>query len=238
MLRQATLARTALIAALALPTFAASAADAASVSVANKCYVAFPGTPDFPAVAEPIPAEVEELTPGREVRLTVEVKGVQTASTAMLTADRRGDLTTTIDQWITGMPFGPTKGTDARVVVRDFWLGTELAGATIDVVNLGVHIDDVLIDYRTKRRWIVSGLSLLGGSKSYYAHFFANSSPNSKYLGKMYLGATADRCGFMRAKRPLAPFRKTGNFMARIQASPTWKPKLPSTPITIEVKQM
>lgn len=244
MFRQALLARAAFLAAAACVT-APAAASAASVDVENKCYVADPGDATRGAYGEPIDVEVGDLEPGRQVRLTVEVKGQQTASTALLTASRRGEVMTQIEQWVTGMPPGPTRKTDAKIVVRDFWLGTELGSADIDVTNLGVHVDSGFESFGTRRRWILSGVSLLGGANKYYAHYFQSGKAGAKYLGRQYLGSTTDRCGFMRVWRPLSPVNKLGTHYVKIQASATYNPKLyswgagisivseaPSTPAT------
>lgn len=236
MLRSALLARGALFVSLAGVAAPSSAFAAETLSVKNKCYVAYAGTEEFPSAAEPIEVNADGIDPGRHVRFTVEVKGQQTSQTALMTASRDGEVMTTVDSWITGMPDGPTKGTDARVVLRDFWLGTELASAPIDVANIGLHVDDVLFDYRSKREWVVSGLSLLGGGNAYYAHFYTSFKPGAKYLGKLYLGKTSDRCGFMSARAPLSPIGKKGKYSVKIQASARWNPKLYWIPLRVEIR--
>lgn len=236
MLRSALLARGALFVSLAGVAAPSSVSAAESLTVKNKCYVAYAGTEEFPSAAEPIEVSADGIDAGRHVRFTIEVKGQQTAQTALMTASRDGEVMTSVDSWITGMPDGPTKGTDARVVLRDFWLGTELASAPIDVANIGLYVDDVFFDYRSKRRWVVSGLSLLGGGNTYYAHFFSSLEPNAKYLGRLYLGKTTDRCGFMSTKAPLSPIGRKGKYVAKIQASARWNPKLYWAGLRIEIK--
>lgn len=226
MLRQATIARAALLAALAGPTLTASAAEAASASIKGKCYVAYPAESEQAAFGEPIPVDIEELTPGREVRLALEVKGVQTSTSPMLTADKRGNLAATLDLWTTGMGNGPTKGTDARVVVRDFWLGTELAAASVQVANVGFLIDMDTLSITTRRRWFISGLSEISKRNTYYAHYFVNG----KKTARAYLGKTQDRCGFLRLKKvtyPGPPSKVPSKFEVRVQASPTFRAKEP-----------
>lgn len=225
MLRQATLARTALIAALAA-AFVPAGAQAASASIKGKCYVAYGAGSAQAAFGEPIPVDIEELTPGREVRLALEVKGVQTSTSPMLTADKRGRLAATLDTWTTGMGSGPTKGTDARMVVRDFWLGTELASASLQVANVGFLIDGETLDVRVRRRWFVSGLSEISNRSSYYAHYFVNG----KRTARAYLGKTQDRCGFLRVRKvtyPGSPLKVPSKFEIRVQASPTYRPDEP-----------
>jgi hypothetical protein len=77
MLRKVHFSRAALFATLVAASVPAGAA-AASVSVKGKCYVAYPPSSTQAAYGEPIPVEIEEVTPGREVRLTLEVKGEMT----------------------------------------------------------------------------------------------------------------------------------------------------------------
>lgn len=235
MLRPATIARTALFAALAAASVPA-AADAASASIKGKCYVSYPGSDLLASYGEPIPVDIEELTPGREIRLTLEVKGIQTSSSPMLTADKRGNLAATLDTWTTGMGVGPTKGTDARMVVRDFWLGTELASASLEVANVAGLIDGELLSFSTKRRWFVSGLSEVANRRDYYAHYFL---PDGKKFARQYLGKTQDHCGFLRAKKVALP----GNFHPkkyeiRIQASPTFKADEPYIPFAFQTVMM
>ncbi|MBJ7471142.1 MAG: hypothetical protein JHD16_07560 [Solirubrobacteraceae bacterium] len=221
MLRPAVLARTALFAALVGVT-APSTALAASVSVKGKCYVAYPPNSEQASYGEPIPVEVEELTPGRQVKLTLEVKGTLTSSSPMLTADRRGNLVTDLTNWTTGMGNGPTKASDARMVVRDFWLGTELGSASLQVANVAALIDGDLMLNSVKRRWYISGLSEISKRNGYYAHYYL---PSGKKVGRQYLGTTQDRCGFLRAKRYTFPGGKNefpDKFDIRIQASPTF----------------
>lgn len=236
--RLLTLARTATLAALL--SSAPAVAEAASVSVPNKCYVSIPQTEMVapteegdavtpaaapvltmaPSLGEPIPVEAEELTPGREVRIHLEVKGVMTSSSQSLTVSRRGTLDGTLDHWTTGMGYGPTKSTEARIVISDFVMGTELASTAIRVANVGWSIDPGLFDYRVKRRWFISGLSQLEGGNTYWAHYF---DLKGKYLAKQMLGTTSDSCGFLRARKRLSPMSKFGKYEFRIQASSTWR---------------
>lgn len=234
MLRSALLARGALFVSLAGVAAPSSASAAEDVTVKNQCYVSYAGTESFPALSEPITVGADGIDAGRHVRFTIEVKGQQTSQTPLMTASRNGEVMTTIDSWITGMPAGPTKATDARVVLRDFWLGTELASTPIEVANIGMDVDDGAADYRAKRGWMVSGLSVFGNGNRYYAHYFTSTKPDAKYLGKQYLGRTTDRCGFLKTKRPLAPFYRDGITVTKVQASAKWNPKIEWTAIEIE----
>lgn len=219
------LPRTALLLALA-GTAVPAAADAASVSIKGKCYVAYPAGSAQASYGEPIPVEIEEATPGREVRLTLEVKGVMTSSSPMLTVDKRGNLTTSLETWTTGMGENPTRGTEARMVLRDFWLGTELGAASLQVANVGFLIDGDTLSITTRRRWYISGLSEISKRNAYYAHYFVNGNQTAS----MYLGKTQDRCGFLKLKKVTYPgpvSKVPKDFEVRVQASPKFRTNEP-----------
>lgn len=228
MLRSALLSRAALLVAVA-GLSAPAVASAADVSIPGKCYVSYPGSTLLASYAEPIPVEVEDLPASAPIRLTLEVKGVQTASSPLLTSSRRGTLDTTLDTWVTGMGDGPTKGTDARIVVRDYWLGTEYGGASVQVANVAGLMDLDTLSTKTKRRWWVSGLSEISNRSDYYAHYFVGG----KQTARQYLGKTQDRCGFLRVKKvtyPGSDDQMPSKFELRIQASPTFKKSEPYIP--------
>lgn len=228
MLRPALLARAAFLV-VAAGVAAPATASAADVSIPGKCYVSYPGSTLLESYAESIPVEIDDLPAGQQVRLTLEVKGVQTSSSPLLTAGKRGSLITSLDTWVTGLGDGPTKGTDAKIVVRDYWLGTEFGSATLKVANVAGLMDFELLSAATKRRWWISGLSEVSKRSAYYAHYFVNG----KQTTRQYLGKTQDECGFLRVKRvtyPGPPSQMPDKFELRIQASPTFKKSEPYIP--------
>ncbi len=229
MLRKVHLLRAAALssafAAFAVPT----AADAASVSIKGKCYVSYPGVSFHDAFSEPIPVDIEEAKPGTEVRLTLEVKGVITTSSPMLTVGKSGNLTSSLESWITGIDEGPTRATDARMVLRDFWLGTELGSASLQVANVGFFVGGGALSVTKRRHWFVSGLSEISKRNTYYAHYFVNG----RQTATMYLGKTQDHCGFLKATKvsyPGPPSKVPKEFEARIQASATFRKDEPWIP--------
>lgn len=229
MLRSALLARAALIVAVAsvAAPATASAADV-DVSIPGKCYVAYPGSTLLEAYGEPIPVAVEGLPASAPIRLTLEVKGIQTASSPLLTSSKRGTLDSTLDTWVAGMGDGPTRETPARMVVRDYWLGTEYGSATLNVANIGALIDTEMLSISTKRRWFVSGLSEIANRRDYYAHYFL---PSGKQFAKQYLGRTQDRCGFLRVRKVALPGKvHPKEYEIRVQAAPTFKKSEPYIP--------
>lgn len=221
--------RVAALGAVLAATAAPSAADAAAVSIKGKCYVAYPGAFDYAAFSEPIPVEIDDATPGREVRLTLEVKGVMTSSSPLLTVSKNGSLTTSLDSWITGIDDGPTRASDARMVLRDFWLGTELGSTSLQVANVGFMVDGGVVNITTRRHWFVSGLSEITNRNVYYAHYFVKGRQTTS----MYLGKTQDRCGFLKATKlsyPGPPSKVPKDFEARIQTSSKFRKDEPYIP--------
>lgn len=231
MLRPTFLVRTAasLVAAACVAAPSASAADV-EVSVPDKCFVSYPGSDLLDAYGEPIPVEVEGLPANVPIRLTLEVKGTQTASSPLLISGKRGTLDTTLDRWVAGMGDGPTQETPARLVVRDYWLGTYYGAADLHVANIGAHVDGELLSMATKRRWFVSGLSEVANRRAYYAHYFYTDG-STKPFAKQYLGKTQDRCGFLRAKKVTLPGKiQPDSFEVRVQAAASYSSDEPYIP--------
>ncbi len=229
MLRKVLLLRAAALGATFAAIAVPSAADAASVSIKGKCYVSYPGVSFHDAFSEPIPVDVDDVKPGTEVRLTLEVKGVITTSSPMLTVGKSGSLTSSLDSWITGIDEGPTRATEARMVVREFWIGTELGSASLQVANVGFFVGGGALSVTKRRHWFVSGLSEISRRNTYYAHYFVNG----RQTASMYLGKTQDRCGFLKATKvsyPGPPTKVPKEFEARIQASPKFLKDEPYIP--------
>lgn len=230
MFRSALLARAAACLAAAAVVAVPSTASAADVdvSIPGKCYVSYPGSDLLDYYGEPIPVTVDGLPANAPIRLTLEVKGTPTASSPLLTSTRRGTLDTTLDRWVAGMGEGPTQETPARIVVRDYWLGTEYGSGALHVANVGAHIDGELLSMATKRRWFISGLSEVSKRRDYYAHYFYD---DGKQFAKQYLGKTQDRCGFLRVKKITLPGKiHPDEFDIRVQASPTYRSEEPYIP--------
>lgn len=194
---------------LLLPAVPGTAAAAATIVTPNRCYVHWPEQG-----SQSIPVALSGLTPGQQVRVQLQIGGTTVSSLPSLTVDSTGSLITELANWTSGLGDGPTKGVAASVVVSDFVLGTPLASAPVKVANAGLDIDASTKRYGTKRRWVVSGLSRLGGGKTYYAFYFKGK----KQVGKQKLGRS-DACGYLRVKALLIPFVKVGTYQLRVQAS-------------------
>lgn len=208
----------ALFAAGALTAVAVPAASAAEVSVPGKCYVYWPGEG-----AQPIPVTLSGLAPSQNVKVSLLVKNQVVSGIPSLTADTTGGVVSSVDSWVSGLSDGPTRSTSASVVVNDVASGGEVASTSFKVANVGFKIDGSKKRASVKRNWEISGLASvgesLGGGKVYYAYYFNGT----KQVGKQRLGKAQDACGYLKAKKVLIPFKKSGVFDMKIQASRTWK---------------
>lgn len=191
-------------------------AAAGVVTVPGQCYVYWPGQG-----SQAIDVNLTGFAPGQSVRVSLEVKGKVVSGLPSLTADSTGSIVTKIENWTSGLGSGPTKSTQARVVVSDLTAGTELAAADFKVANVGVDVDTAAKRAGVKRKWVISGLSKLGGGETYYAYYFKAKS--KKVIGKQRIGKAQDACGYVSAKKVLIPFKKFGTFDVKIQASASWK---------------
>ena len=210
--------RATVLAAGALSAVAVPAASAAEVSVPGKCYVYWPTVG-----SQPIPITLSGLAPSQNVKVSLLVKNQLVSGIPSLTADTTGGVVSALDTWTSGLKDGPTKSTKANVVVNDVATGGEVASASFKVANVGFKIDGSKKRASVKRNWEISGLASagesLGGGKVYYAYYFSGS----KQVGKQRLGKAQDACGYLKAKKVLIPFKKSGVFDMKIQASRTWK---------------
>ncbi len=197
---------------------AAPVASAAEVKVPGKCYVYWPSVGQ-----QPIPFTATGLAPNQNVKVSLLVKNQTVSGLPSLTADTTGALDTGIDSWTSGLREGPTKSTKASIVVNDLATGAEVGSAKFKVANVGFKVDAARKRAGVKRVWEISGLASVGeskgGGKVYYAYYFSGD----KQVGKQRLGKSTDACGYIRVKKPLIPFRKTGVFDVKVQASRTWK---------------
>lgn len=199
-----------LLAALSAIAFApVSIASAASVTVPGQCYVYWPDQG-----SQEIPISISGLTPGQEVKATLEVKGEAVSGLPSLTADSTGSITTKLSSWTSGLK-GPTQSTKAQLVVTDVATGSELGSSSFKVGNVAIKVDGAKKGLTVKRLWEVSGLSVLSDETTYWAHYFKNG----KEVGKQRLGKATDACGYIRVKKLLVPFHKYGTFQVRVQAS-------------------
>ncbi|MEH3052895.1 MAG: hypothetical protein PGN13_02665 [Patulibacter minatonensis] len=220
-LRRATAALT--ILAAAVPT---GASAATTVGVPGKCYVYWPGTG-----SQEIPVSVNGLTPGQTVKITLEVGGQPVSGIPSTAADASGSITAKLSSWTSGLGEGPTASTKSRVTVEDVATGKELGENRFKVANVAWEIDGKVAALRVKRVWEVSGLAVLSPENTYWAHYFRGA----KQVGRQRLGRSTDACGYMKVRRPLAPFRKAGKYEVRVQASSTFDPNSNwiSRPLTI-----
>ncbi len=197
---------------------AAPAASAADVSVPGKCYVYWPGQG-----SQPIPFKISGLAASQSVKVSLNVKNQLVSGVPSLTADTTGAIDSGIGTWTSGLRNGPTKSTKANIVVNDLATGAEVASTNFKVANVGFKVDASTKRAGTKRVWEISGLASVGesagGGKVYYAYYFKGK----KQVGKQRLGKSTDACGYIRVKKVLIPFRKTGTFTVKVQASRTWK---------------
>ncbi len=206
------------LAGAALGAIAVPGASAAEVSVPGKCYVYWPTVG-----SQGIPVTLSGLAPSQNVKVSLLVKNQLVSGIPSLTADTTGGVVSSINTWTSGLPNGPTRSTQASVVVNDLSTNAELASTSFKVSNVGFKIDGSKKRAGVKRNWEISGLASagesLGGGKVYYAYYFSGS----KQVGKQRLGKAQDACGYLKAKKVLIPFKKNGTFDMKIQASRTWK---------------
>lgn len=189
------------------------AGAAASVSVPGACYVYWPQQG-----SQPIPIAVRGLTPGAQVNLELQVGGVTVSGLPALTVDPAGAIDTQLNNWTSGLPDGPTRATSAKVVVSDPLSGSPLAEVPLAVANVGLDVDAAKRTSGTKRRWVVSGLGRLGGGSTYYAFYFRHG----KVVGRQRIGRTTDACGYLRTMMPAVPFKQSGTFVFKVQASSSY----------------
>lgn len=208
----------ALVGVTATTIIAAPAASAAEVVVPGKCYVYWPTVG-----SQGIPFNLTGLAANQNVKVSLVVKNQVVSGLPSLTADTTGAISSGIQTWTSGLRNGPTKSTKASLVVNDLASGAEVGSTSFKVANVGFKVDAARKRAGVKRVWEISGLASVGesqgGGKVYYAYYFQGS----KQVGKQRLGKSTDACGYIRVKKPLIPFRKTGTFDVKVQASRTWK---------------
>lgn len=209
------LARIGALAALAaLPAHATGAL----VSVPQRCIADWPGQG-----SQPIGVRAVGLAPGQAVRLTLEVDGKAVSGIPAVTADAGGSISTQLSSWTSNLAPGPAHATPARMVVADLASGTELGAARFTVTNVGLDFDGTTGPNADGRIWEVSGLTLFGGDRSYWAHYF-NAG---KFIGSQRLGRPGGACGFLRTREALVPFDRFGTFMVKVQASRRYRSDRP-----------
>lgn len=207
-------------AALALP----AGASAATITVPPKCYVDLGG-----GKTEPIPFSIAGLAPGQTANASLAgPSGVTAAPLQFGPADAAGNSTGSLT-WTDGFKkLTPTKATAATLTVTDAATGAPIGTAPVTVGNAGLKVGATRFKtVKTKIPWTVSGLApAAGGSSTYYVHYIkAKDAAASRFkvVDTMKLGTSKDPCGYLKVKRPLAPFTKSGTYVAVVQTSPKFE---------------
>jgi hypothetical protein len=209
-------------AALALSTaalVAPAAASAAAVNVAPSCYLSTPAQ----GVA-PVPFNASGLTAGETTIATLTV-GSDTAGSVSATADGAGNLTGSITSWSATFGIDPIGDVPATLTVTDAATGGVIGTAPVTLGNAAVSVANGPSNPKIKRNWKVSGLSVLTGKTTYYAFYLDNAKAKHgkvKVVGKQKLGKATGACGYLKAKKPLSPFKKTGTYAVYIQSEKTF----------------
>ena len=180
-----------------------AASDAATVSADGACFAYWPSQG-----SQPIPVTIAGLLPGQSVRLTLEVRGEAVSGLPSLAADAAGAVSTRLSSWTSGLPNGPSHSTPASLVVTDPVTSQELARTAIEVTNVGIRVRGAG-RVSERRTWEISGLRPLGGRGGYWAHYFAGGEE----VGRQRLGSAHGACGYLRVRRVLVPFSRTGTAM-------------------------
>lgn len=191
-----------------------SAADAATVTLTQACYVV------AGAQSQPIPVSVGGLTAGQAINLKLVRDATVAGSASGLSADGAGNLVSGIGSWYTSFGTGPKKEISASVQAVDAASGTLLAEAPAKLAKVGVSVTGK----GKTRNWKVQGLKALTGKATYYAHYLNNN----KYKGRLKLGKATGECGYLKTKKPLTPFSKLGRYDVYIQTSKKFDKAAPS----------
>lgn len=191
-----------------------AAASGATVTLGAACYLQAAGA------SQPIPVTVAGLGAGQSVTVKLSRKG-EVAGSAFGTADAAGSLPITIGTWFTKLGTGPKKEVAAQVDAFDA-AGAVVGTAPVSLANAGLDVTGK----RGLRTWRVQGLTALTGQNTYYAHYLNHG----KYKGRLKLGTAKGNCGYLKAKKPLTPFKKLGRYDVFVTTSKQYDPAAPNIP--------
>lgn len=220
--RAATAATVPAILAAVLALSAAGTAQAATVNVAGRCFAFLPKD-----TSQPMPISVTGLAPNAATTVALRVRGVTVSGLPSVAADPLGSLVTRLEHWNPALGGRPSKGVAASIVVSNSQRGDELASTPLQVTTAAVQVEAAAMRATTKRSWRVSGLSLLGGGQTYYAHYFRGRS----HVGSQRLGGATGPCGYLLTRAVLAPFKVRGKTEVVVQASRHYDPTLLALPV-------
>lgn len=203
-------------------TFVPAAAEAApALGISDRCPVFWPGGDG--EGGRPITVTAVGLEPLQAVTVTLTIRDRVVGQIPLAQADGTGALVGRITGWDPKLGSGPGPSAPALLTLRDRFSSEVLDTIPLRLGTVGVRVDTRNRAPGTKREWELSGLSRYGGTRTYYAHYFKRGH----WIGRQRLGLGLGPCGYLRTRKPLLPFARTGTFAVRIQSSRRYRADLP-----------
>ncbi|MDQ8046305.1 MAG: hypothetical protein AAGC46_16470 [Solirubrobacteraceae bacterium] len=221
-----------------VPLIATAAAFAAPVSAAEAAVGIQLQKPGSCAVDQgeklgttPVGFVVSGLAPGQTANVTLSGQGVTGAPVPVVGPPDGSGTATASATWTSALGLKPLGDTPATLTVTDSVTGAPLATTPAVVSTAAIDIVGKKVKGKLPKQvtWEVSGRPAITGSTTYYAFYFKvndlKKKKSPKPVDSEKLGTGTGACGYLKSKRPPAPFKTKGTYAIIVQTSKTFDEK-------------